>query len=68
MRQYAVEIFSALVDYRGKADYLGARADDYQQFQFSVIFEFYVFIIGFHDYLVKPFQNKYRDGSDRIFR
>ena len=43
-----VEVAAAFVDCGGKADNLGACADDYQQAQATVFFEFYVCVIGFH--------------------
>ena len=47
-----VEIFAALVDCGRKTDNLRPCADDYQQTQSSVLFEFYVFIICFHKFIL----------------
>ncbi len=43
-----VEVFAAFVDGGCKTDNLGSGADDNEQFQFAIVGEMYVGIIGFH--------------------
>ena len=47
-----VEVLSALVDGGRQADDLRPRADDYQQAQPPILFEFYIVVISFHFRLV----------------
>ena len=42
-----VKIFAAFVDCRGKTDNFGARAYDYQQFEFAILCKRDIFIITF---------------------
>ena len=48
MGKNAVKIFSALFYNGSKTDYLGAGADDYEKFKFSVAAKCNVRIIEFH--------------------
>ena len=43
-----IEVSAALVDCRCQTDNFGARADDDEQAQATVFFEFYIAVIGFH--------------------
>ena len=58
----AVEIFAAFVDYCCKADDFGACADDYQEFEATVVLEGYVAVVcfEFHYFLmILDFRNFY---------
>ena len=59
MGKYAVEVFAAFVDHRSKADDFGACADDYQEFEATVVLEGNVAVVGFKFHITLLVRSKY---------